>query len=158
MSDRDVERWRQRGEVFLWRYRDRPRNYPGWHLSADPAGAGSLLALLRLMSDARYSSAQVVAISEPTPRVLSVPNYGRGSDAWQSAGRWQLRCTKAAASANEWKLAFTGSGLQLSVGERYLLALIGGVEDLAAGRGDYAISGEEADDHDCLWIWWWNGA
>ena len=158
MSDRNVQRWRQRGAVFLWRYRDEPRNYPGWHLSADPAGSESLLELFRLMRDAAHSSEQRISISDPTARVLSVPNYTRGGDHWQSARRWHVVYPKGRASVDEWKLVFAGSELRLSIGERYLLSLIQGVEDLAAGRGDYAISGEDADSPDCLWFWWWIGA
>jgi hypothetical protein len=93
MSDPQVQRWRQQGTIFLWRYRDRPRNDPGWHLSADPAGAVSLLQLLRLMRDSSYSSEQIIGISPPTPGVLAVPNHVGGDGRSQSAHQWHLRCS-----------------------------------------------------------------
>ncbi len=110
------------------------------------------------MRDAPYSSARVITISDPTPDVLSVPNYVRGRDHWQSAHRWHLHYPKGRAEPDDWQLVFTGSELQLTAGETHLLALIKGVEDLSAGRGDYAISGDAAGDHECLWFWWWVGA
>ena len=153
MSDPNVERWRQKGEVFLWRYRDKPRNFPGWHLTASAEGAASLLELLRLMRDARYASKQIVTISDPTPRILRVPNYIRGVGQWRSAERWQLSYAKGRAEPGEWKLVFTGKELQLSVGETYLLKLIKGVEDVSRGIGDYSISGDDAGFHECIWFW-----
>ena len=158
MSDPNVQRWRQRGDIFLWRYRDRPRNYPGWHLSATPAGAESLLQLLRMMCDAPYSSERVIRIADPTHAVLAVPNYTHGYDQWQSAHRWRLRYSRRREDVANWKIVFTGRELEFTLGEKYVLALIRGIENLIAGKGDYAISSGRADEHDCLWFWWWTGA
>lgn len=155
MSDPHVQRWMQHGQVFLWRYRDKPRNYPGWHLSANPRGAETLLELFRLMHNAPYSSEQVVKISDPTPSVRSVPHYVRGEDRWQAAHLWRVRYAKGRSTPSEWTIVFAGSELQLSVGETHLLALIRGAEALRAGSGDYSIAGDSADDHACMWFWPW---
>lgn len=109
------------------------------------------------MHDAAYSSQHSVRITEPTRAVLSVPNYARGIDRWQSAHQWRVRYRKGKPAANDWHLAFAGNELQLSVGETHLLALIQGIVDLAGGRGDYAIAGEKAGEQECLWFWWWAG-
>jgi hypothetical protein len=35
--------WKQAGRISVWRYTENAGNYPGWHLTADPAGFSRLL-------------------------------------------------------------------------------------------------------------------
>src|SRR5579872_5538090 len=48
--------WALRGTVFLWRYRENVKNFPGWHLAANPEGS---LALLELFGAVRESSTSI---------------------------------------------------------------------------------------------------
>ncbi len=46
MEDPAVAKWRQRGRVYLWQYQENTRNYPGWHMTADPEPFRYLLVVL----------------------------------------------------------------------------------------------------------------
>jgi len=154
MSDPNVERWRQRGRVCLWHYRDRPRSYPGWHLAANPEGNASLRELLELMAAARFPSEAVVAVTPPAEKVLSVPNYRRGEP--QTAVRWRIKCVSDEARGDEWRIEYDGAEVRHTLGSAGLRELMEGLADMAAGRGDYALpSAGATPDDERLWIWWW---
>jgi hypothetical protein len=155
MSDPEVQRWRQQGRIFLWRYRDKPRNYPGWHLSADAPGAQSLVELCRLMEGAQFSSETSIIISDPTASVLSVPNYIRGAAKWQSAHRWTIEYPKGKVAPGEWQIRFSGEELRLRVGGGTLEQLERGIEDIRNGHGDYTIGSDDTPESDRLWLWWY---
>jgi hypothetical protein len=49
MPDPTVARWKQQGRVYLWRYKENRKNYPGWHFTADAVACNALLELFELM-------------------------------------------------------------------------------------------------------------
>ena len=156
MGDAHVERWRQRGRVFLWRYRGRPRNYPGWHFTADPQGNASFRELLDLMIASPYSSERVLSVTPPTKQVLSVPNYwGPGP---QTSLGWSIKTAKGDASKDEWRMEFVERKVRHTLGRVALADMIKGLEDISLGRGDYALPrNAKIQDDQCLWFWWWLG-
>lgn len=82
MGDPQVAKWMQRGEVYLWHYKECTRNYPGWNLTADDQACDSLLRLCDLMRSARWSSSATLTVSRPTPGILSVPDNRGGAARW----------------------------------------------------------------------------
>jgi len=141
--------WRQRYPLFVWRYEENTSNYPGWHLSASPESAASVLELLGLMRTAAGPTQKALLISPPTPAVLAVPNNRRST--WLSPRRLELRCAKGAAvDPALWRLALHGDDLRLSFSAQELERLAAGIGDVGSGKGDYFIgSGKSA-----LWFWW----
>src|SRR5687768_4345680 len=76
------------GRVCLWKYRERARNYPGFHLSADPDGCTQLLELLRSLAKARTPQIGTIVLDRVTPADLSVPNNGDAEV--EGYSRWEL--------------------------------------------------------------------
>jgi hypothetical protein len=138
--------WQQRGTVSLWRYREKPCNFPGWHLAADAAGCASLLALLDALEADGAGVGRTVQLSAPGAAQLAVPN---NRDAGWDAPQTLRLSVDAAADAWQWLL--DGERLGLQFGIVALSELRQGVRDIAAGRGDYSIG----KSTDALWFWWW---
>ena len=69
-----VNAWKQAGRVYLWRYVEEDRDYPGWHLAVDALGLASLCDLLKRAAAATDASLyRTVRIQPPPAPVLSVP-------------------------------------------------------------------------------------
>lgn len=69
-----LDTWRQSGRLFLWRFTENVRNYPGWHFMLDRAGSISISQLMHAMSRTSGNCIRTVQISQPTTEVLRVPN------------------------------------------------------------------------------------
>jgi hypothetical protein len=118
MGDVRVDRWRQRGLVYLWRYRDRPKNYPGWHLAADSLGNESLRDLMDLMQKSPYATECAVSITPATHAVLAVPNYWRGQA--QAAVTWRIKTLTGEEHASEWRIDFEDGQVLHTIGSQNL--------------------------------------
>lgn len=69
-----VNAWKQAGRVYLWRYVEEDRHFPGWHLAVDALGLASLCDLLKRAAAATDASLyRTVRIEPPPAPVLSVP-------------------------------------------------------------------------------------
>ena len=69
-----VNTWKQSGRLFLWRFTENTRNFPGWHFMVDRAAAASLSELLKAMARGTPPCFRGVVVSLPTAEVLAVPN------------------------------------------------------------------------------------
>ena len=136
------------GRIYLWRYRERTRNYPGFHLSADRAGAGQLLTLLVSLAKARTPQLANVTLDPATADVLAIPN-NRGA-AISSYRHWELSVDPRYEPE---RLHFTvvGDRARAELSPVQVESLAAGVEDIRERRGDYSIGDEE--EHQ-LWFWW----
>jgi len=74
---KSINTWAQGGRIYLWRYLENTRNYPGWHLAFDREGGISLLGLLSLMKTTIENSNRTITLSPPTADVLAIPNNRR---------------------------------------------------------------------------------
>ncbi|WP_082143545.1 hypothetical protein [Xanthomonas sp. NCPPB 1128] len=141
-----AQRWTQSGRISLWRYLQNERNYPGWHLNADPAGCQSLLALLDgLVADG--AGFRTILITAPSKAELGVPNNRRGLAAWVAPEK--LRLTLSTID-DHWSFPVGAAPAALEVGSAWLAALREGVAGIARGQGDHAIG---KGGHR-LWFWW----
>ena len=142
------------GRVFLWRYRENRRNYPGYHLTADAAGCDFLLASLRRLAAAERARRIELPLAPVGPEILAVPNNRRGNSTVKRFTRLELVTEPDFERAH---LRFTEQHpkcvMNLSAAQAECVA--GGVQDVAAGKGDYCI-GEVRDQE--LWFWWHPGA
>lgn len=138
--------WTQSGRISLWRYLENERNYPGWHLNADPDGCKSLLALLdALVTDGDGSLA--IAITAPTKAELAVPNNRRGRAAWVAP---EKLCLTFSTTDDLWSFPADLAPAALDIGAVWLAALRDGIDGIPKGRGDYCIGRGDLR----LWFWW----
>jgi hypothetical protein len=80
----NVNKWTQKGQVYLWQYVENTRNYPGWHLTADETFRRSFADLIRRMLAAGYNCQKSLNVTSPAKEILSVPNNQGGRAKWKS--------------------------------------------------------------------------
>lgn len=149
MPDPVVARWKQKGRVHLWRYKQPSKNNSGWHLTADEAGCESVLDLLELMASARWPSRHSIVITEPTELMtVGVAPPGKRKP-WVTPRAWMIQYPRAAAD-NLWQWSATERQAVLAVGLSKLRELQAGFREIQRGGGDYSMG---ADGEDRLWVW-----
>ena len=142
----DLTVWKQQGSVWLWRYFENVRHYPGWHFTADRAGGRSLLALFDLLEAANDASLyRTMQVAELTPNILAVPD-NRSARA-TSPVRWRLRYAQA---PEAWRFMEAGDTLELTMDAQSVHKLRESVEAVLRREGDFCIG----PDTDRLWFWW----
>ena len=146
----ELHSWRQEGVISLWRYTEKPKAFGGWHISANDAGIGSLLELLRVLQSAP-GSYRTINITPPSKRLLQVPNFQQGRAKWVAPSRLHLRVSP---DAQAWEFPEELEPAEFTVGVSHLPALINGLEGILRGEGDYAI-GSPVRGKLSLWFWWW---
>ncbi|MFC5595824.1 hypothetical protein [Lysobacter niastensis] len=146
----ELHSWKQKGVISLWRYTENPKAFGGWHLSANDAGIESLLELLRVLQSAPGSH-RTITITQPSTRLLQVPNFQQGRAKWVAPSKLQLQVSPDALA---WDFPEGLEPAQFTVGTSYLPALIHGLEGIPRGEGDYAI-GSSVRGKLRLCFWWW---
>lgn len=139
--------WKQAGEIMLWRYAERNRNYSGWHITTDKLGNLSLLALIDAMTIDGPGATRSIRIAAPTEANLRVPNCPVKAITVPSALRLSID-----EDAAKWKFSGTSEYAQLHIGSTWLSLLRDGIRDIAAFAGDYSI-GAGRDENQRLWFW-----
>lgn len=132
--------------THIWRYKDNWRNYPGYHLSADAEGCAALLEWLRSPKTRPEFRLQPV-----TSEVLSVPNNQDGLTAYVASTLFKL-LVRPDVGRGYFVFSEASGRLTLECSHQQVECIIGGVEDIVRGRGDYCIGG---DDQHVLWFWWY---
>ena len=146
MADEQVNKWRQQGRIYLWRYAGTSRNHSGWHMTADEVGCQSLLDLLDIMRDAQYAAKRTVQLTRPGERELTSGCSARP----RPATRLELSHSKPKMAPAHWCLAVEGARVTLELGAERLEELREGIQGIPSGNGDYCIG----DDGQELWFWW----
>ena len=150
-----VNAWKQRGVVFLWRYVENERNYPGWHFTTDAEGAASLCDLLKAMGSHPTSSHRTLLVTPPTMSILGVPNNKGGSARWTAPEKWRI--TYFPEAADTWHFDGDATLAHLSLGSALLPRLMSATEGIVRGQGDFSIGTSSAKGSE-LWFWWQAGA
>lgn len=153
MSDASVDKWRQEGHLYVWKYKENVRNYSGWNLTADNVCCRSFADLIERMLSARWSSQKVLNVSPPSMNVLRVPNNHGGKARWESAQSFVLKHPKDKVPEDFFSLEEDGNAVNLSVGKQKLEMLHKGILGIPEGKGDYAI-GSKSSREPHLWFWW----
>jgi hypothetical protein len=149
MPDEKVDKWKQEGRVYLWRYLQNTRNYPGWHLSADQAFGRRFGDLIQIMLNSPYNSQKALTITAPTKEILSVPNNQGGRSAWESPKSFVIKHQKAENFNDLANLEESSETVVLTAGRQQLGLLGNCVSKILEGDNDYAI--EIGDTQ--LWFW-----
>ena len=112
--------WRQAGVLYLWRYTENVRNYPGWHLAADQLGHASLLALLNRLLTANGTGVwRTLESAAPSAGVLAIANNRRSPVVSPSRIR-----VAASVTADEWTIAEAESDAVMTLGAHHLEGII----------------------------------
>jgi hypothetical protein len=140
--------WKQSGHIALWRYRDKKRNYDGWHLTADASGCESLGALIEAMTVDGSGASRSISIKRPTRAMRSVPRSPEWAIIVPTV--WQL---SVGSDVSEWRFAETSEYAELCVGMDWLPLLADSIRDIRRGMGDNSI-GDTDRGSLALWFWW----
>ena len=146
MADPDIENWTQRGTISLWHYEGFPKDYCGYHLTADRDGCVFLAGLVERFRKAQYPARKRISLDAPTSEILSVPNCARKCISAESV---ELRFRRDF-SSDHWSATEIGSEVRIEMGANGLDDFDRGVADMMAAGGDWSTgAGEES-----LWFWW----
>lgn len=133
-------------QIYLWTYVDDPRNYRGFHLTADDAGCDVLLRRIKAMQVCGSTSRLQFELTSAGPRELAVVGYdGRA----RKFDRWIVNYSPTE-PADAWAFTVDERTATLSLGRAQLTPLLRGIEDIRRGRGDYSLG----DETHSLWLWW----
>jgi len=147
--------WKPQGAVFLWRYLENTRNYPGWHLTADSTGVRSILALLDLLASSSVRLYRTIPVTRPTIRELSAPNNKQGTAKTAVPAKWRFDFDPT--TPGRWTFPQNLEPACLSFGPEYVPALVAGLTGIENGSGDYSIGPKTKECPDLsahLWFWW----
>lgn len=150
MADENVNRWKQQGHVYFWRYVEGTRNFPGWHLTADKIFCDGFADLIDRMLRSPYNSQKSLTVALPTEAVLSVPTNRGGAAGWKAPKRLILKHRKDGASEDYSFIEETEDAVVLSASRRKLEELKECVSGIPKGEGDYSIDFGDA----VIWFWW----
>ena len=146
-----IEKQKINGKVYVWKYLENSRNYPGWNFTVDKIGSGSLLELLDLMKRCEWSSRKEIQISNPKENQLKVPNNQNGSAKWKTVSKLILS-SKRNAEKELWKVIVKETEIEIEFGENKLIEFEKAISGIPKGIGDFAISSDSEED--ILYLWW----
>ena len=153
MSDPTVEKWKQKGQIWIWRYPGRSKHYEGLHFTADSVACKSLKDLFHIMKVAKWPSTKVLRISKKE-FIDTTGNNIRLS----VIETLKLKYRKGLISGDHWHMEWDSNRKNyiLTIGEEKLNEIDKGIVDITKGYGDYAIGPKNNKEWDqmCLWFWW----
>lgn len=137
----------------MWRYESLKKEALGWHFSIDHEGGDSLLRLLDLFCQARWSCTATVRITRPTEEILRVPSMlGRTI----APDRLRIQFPKGAVEDETWSFESTKTEVKLVFGAQKLREFSDAINSLLEYENDFAIGPNvESDDRDIQLLWFW---
>jgi hypothetical protein len=149
--DSAIEKWRQVGRLFLWRYGKRAVNKNGWQIAADMPGSANLGELLSLIGAAQHPVRRALIITQPSLAMTQIPNAS-----FVAAGVWSPKHLKISfdrrLASDLWSIDELGEHVTLTFGPKWFADLCQAAVDMGKRKGDYSI-GPNGSEHG-LWIWW----
>ena len=144
--------------MYLWRFPHNTRNFPGWQFVADKDGCQSLLELLDLMRNARWSAQAEIRLNKPTEEIVSVPGWPHGTR-WTAASVLLIRFPKGKVPESHWRWDGTPTQPRLNIGIDKLRELRDAIAEVAKGFGDFCVTAEDSPLHGVdkakasIWFW-----
>lgn len=135
--------------IYLWRYRENRRNYPGYHLTADARGCDDLVSVLTRHENATRVQRTRLALGPVTPSILAVPANTRGNSTVVTFSSLEL-ITDPNSSPDHFRFAETHLHCQLELSTAQAGHVLEGVHDIQHGKGDYCVGG---DGDQVIWFW-----
>jgi hypothetical protein len=149
--DSAIEKWRQAGRLFLWRYGKRAVNKHGWQIAADVPGSANLAELIGLIGAAQHPVRRTLIITPPSLAMTQIPNASRAV-----AGVWSPKHLKISfdqrLAGDLWSIDEMGEQVIMTFGAAWLADLSQAAVDMGRREGDYSIGPNGSEQG--LWIWW----
>ena len=146
-----INKLKVKGKIYIWKYLENSRNYPGWNITTDKIGGESLLELIDLMKTCKWSSKKTFQTIEPNKNQLNVSNNRNGKAEWKSAQNLTLNLKKEI-EPDFWEVIDKGNDIEILLGNNSLLKLENSIKRILNNEGDFAISSN--DDENILYFWW----
>lgn len=143
-----VAEWRQKGEIFVWRYPAKSRHAGEWHFTGDPAGCRSIRNLVDRMAGGETCH-PTMKLGRVTPVISAVPNYGD-----PKADRFACIRIMFQPDAGDLAMEEDGDRLILTFGHKRLPALRAAFAEVEIGMGDFGIATSEDRKEKGWWFWW----
>lgn len=147
-----INKLKVKGKIYIWKYLENSRNYPGWNITTDKIGGESLLELIDLMITCKWSSKKTFQTMEPNKNQLNVPNNKNGKAEWKSVQNLTLNLKKEI-EPDFWEIIDKGNEIEISLGNNSLLKLEKAIKRILNNDGDFAIYSSN-DDENVLYFWW----
>src|SRR5687768_2685000 len=146
-----IEKLPVSGHIYIWKYIDNERNYPGWNITMDDLANQGVINLLDLMDQCEWSTNKTITTSQPTSREIDVANNRQGHSRWIARPKitFSLVTKKP---ANHWLTTETSDELEISFGREKLRELREAIVQIPNAKGDYSIADEY--DESIVTFWW----
>src|SRR4051812_37214169 len=108
--------------VYIWKYTDNDRNYPGWNMTVDNLASLELSQLFDMMEKCEWSTTKKILTTRPTDKEISAPNNRNGTAKWTTKSKIIFSLTINNAP-DYWMTTETIDELQISFGKERLKRL-----------------------------------
>lgn len=146
-----INKLKIKGKIYIWKYLENSRNYPGWNITTDKIGGENLLELIDLMKICNWSSKKSIKTIEPSNNQLNVPNNRNGRAEWKSAQNLTLNLNKEI-EPDFWEVIDKENDIEILLGKNSLLKFENSIRRILNNDGDFAISDNEEEN--ILYFWW----
>ena len=145
-----IEKLKISGGVYIWKYADNDRNYPGWNITVDNLASQELSILFDMMAQCEWSTIKRIQTSRPTDNELSVPNNRHGKARWTTKSKISFSI-KTNNTPDYWTTNEMTDELEICFGKEKLKELRDAIINIPNGKGDFAIG--DKNDENILYFW-----
>ncbi len=146
-----IEKYKVKGKVYAWTYKNNPNNYPGWNFTVNKTASKSLIELLDLMNKCEWSTKKTIKLEVPTDLQIRVPNNQNGIARWETIPKLTLKHIKKEPE-NHWLIKNSIDCIEVQFGTNKLIELQNTIKIIPEGKGDFCISNKNCED--ILYFWW----
>jgi len=148
-------------DLWVWRYLENERNYPGLHLTAKPESCAVLLdvvATLRAEGTGRQRTINLKKLRAADEAKIT------GGQKYTDFGKLYLRLVEPSDALRFMSARHAPDVVDLEFTPDYLTLFEEGIRDVARGQGDYSIGpplgrrarkGMPVTDRESLSLWFW---
>jgi hypothetical protein len=145
-----IQKYKVKGKIYSWKYKDKYNNYPGWNFMIDKVGVKNFIELLELMKKCEWSCKKAIRIENPTESQLRIPNNQSGKAKWKSKDKLILNCRKNETD-NHWLINESDKEIEFQFGKQKLIELQDAIMRIEKGNNDFAIS--DNNEENILYFW-----
>lgn len=144
----DIEKFKFVGEIYIWKYTNNTKNYPGWNLTLNKEAAQNLLKLFDLMLKSEWSAKKNIQTAPVTQFQADIPQ-NRNSN-WKSKPKILFKYNNN--DLNEfWQIIETDDCVEILFGKEKLYKLKESIHNIISGKSDFAIS--DSNEDNILYFW-----
>lgn len=150
-----IENYNFNGKVYVWKYLENYKNYPGWNFTVDKMAAKQLTELFSLMLSSEFPTKKKIETSVPSKPQLEVPNNLHGKADYKTKSTVVFNLKKSGKS-DLWNIVEQDDSLEIILGIEKLYELNNAIGKILLGEGDFAIYDKNEKSRDNLFYIWWN--